>query len=336
VQLTNATGLAAFNDLRIAEIGTKRLRATANEEIPAESNTFQIVAGAAAAITAIGGTPQSATVSHQFPLALQTQVKDSAGNPVSGVTVTFSAPPSGPSGTFAGTITVTTDGNGIATAPRLTANSQAGSFMVTAAATGVASPAVFALTNLPQQTSAILVNPDTLAFTTEINQAAPSGQIVQITASMNWTISSTALVFVTYTITDKPSLVITPHILVFITGSNTVTPAAQTLRATSTSRAIAYHVTAQVSTPSGGTWLQVSSTQWQTTGTVTVTANPAGLTQGVYDGAIVFTPVESRVNSVAVPVTLIVGCGQGGCVIEPNIISVVNGASFHPDYDQIR
>jgi adhesin/invasin len=31
---------------------------------------------------------------------------------------------------------------------------------------------------------------------------------------------------------------------------------------------------------------------------------------------------------VAVPVTLIVGCGQGGCVVQPNILAVVNGASF--------
>jgi adhesin/invasin len=85
-----------------------------------------------------------------------------------------------------------------------------------------------------------------------------------------------------------------------------------------------------VSTPSVGAWLLVSPAQGQTTGSVTVSVNPAGLSQGVYDGSVVFTPAESAVNAVAVPVTLIVGCGQGGCVVEPNIISVVNAASFQP------
>ncbi len=44
-----------------------------------------------------------------------------------------------------------------------------------------------------------------------------------------------------------------------------------------------------------------------------------------------FTPVDSTINQVAVPVTLIVGCGQGGCLLRPNIIAVVNAASFHPE-----
>jgi adhesin/invasin len=33
---------------------------------------------------------------------------------------------------------------------------------------------------------------------------------------------------------------------------------------------------------------------------------------------------------VAVPVTLLVDCAQGGCLMQPNIIAVVNGASFQP------
>ena len=30
------------------------------------------------------------------------------------------------------------------------------------------------------------------------------------------------------------------------------------------------------------------------------------------------------------PVTLVVGCGQGGCIMQPTITAIVNGASFHP------
>ena len=378
VQLTDATGVATFPDLRIAEAGTKRLRAISIQQIPADSNNFQITAGAAASITALSGTPQSATLSHQFSVPLQAQVKDSSGNPVSGAMVTFSAPSSGPSGTFAGAVTMATNSNGIATAPPLTANNLSGSFTMTASPAGVNSTAAFALTNLPQQTSAIVVDLTQLIFTSEINRPAPVGQVVQITSATGGTVSWTAtasaawlgvlpaggttpgqitvtvnpaglavgtytgsirvmaadgsvtLVLVTYTITDKPALVVTPHILVFTTSNNTVTPAAQSLSVTSTSRATAYNVSAEMSSPSGGTWLHVSPAQGQTAGTVTVSVNPAGLSQGVYDGTVVFTPVENGLNSVAVPVTLLVGCTQGGCVTAPNIISVVNGASFHP------
>jgi hypothetical protein len=76
-------------------------------------------------------------------------VKDSGNNPVSGVTVTFTAPAVGASATFGGspTATAVTNASGIATAPALTANSQTGSYAVTAAAAGIGTPAGFALTN---------------------------------------------------------------------------------------------------------------------------------------------------------------------------------------------
>jgi adhesin/invasin len=102
------------------------------------------------------------------------------------------------------------------------------------------------------------------------------------------------------------------------------------LKATSSSRTIAYSVSTKVSTPSGGTWLQVSTAQGQTPGTVTITAHPENLSNGVYDGSVLFTPTDNTVNSVAVPVTLIVGCGQGGCQLQPTILALVNGASFQP------
>ena len=377
VQVTDATGLATFNDLKIGTVGTMTLRAASTQQPPVNSNPFQITAGIAASIAVFSGSPQAATVSNQFPTLLQARVTDLAGNPVSGVAVTFApSTAAGPSGTFSGATTVVTDANGIATASALTANSSPGNFVVTATATGVGSPAVFALTNLPQQSSATVVTPDSLTFLSEINQAAPGGQGVQIVAggTVTWTASASDswlaaqpasgtgsgritvsvnpaglsvgnysgvirvtdssggvnLVLVTYAIANKPALVISPSVLVFTTTSNTIAPAAQTLRATSSSRTIAYSVSVTVSTPSGGNWLQVSTSQGQTPGTVTVTANPANLASGVYDGSVLFTPTDNTLNSVALPVTLIVGCGQGGCQLQPTIIAVVNGASFQP------
>ena len=84
-----------------------------------------------------------------FGAALQARVTDASNNPLSGVTVTFTAPGSGASGAFGGSATVSavTNGSGIAVSPVLTANSQAGSYVVTASVAGVASPANFNLTN---------------------------------------------------------------------------------------------------------------------------------------------------------------------------------------------
>jgi adhesin/invasin len=377
VQLTASTGLATFNDLQIGAVGTKTLRAASPQQAPVSSNPFQIIAGAPASTTVLAGSPQATNVSQQFPALLQTRVTDLAGNPVSGVSVVFALPSgNGPSGAFSGPTTVATDANGIATAPILTANTSPGNFAVTATAAGVGSPAVFALTNLPQQSSALVVTPSSLSFVSEINQAAPSGQVVQISASgtVTWTVSaseswlaavpasgtgtgqitvsvnpaglsvgnysgfvrigdssgSVTLVLVTYTIGGKPVLVISPPLLVFTTPGNTIAPAVQMLKTTSSSRTIAYSVSAKVSTPSGGNWLQVSTSQGETPGSVTVTANPANLSSGVYDGAVLFSPTDNTLNSVAVPVTLIVGCGQGGCQLQPTILSVVNAASFQP------
>ncbi len=377
VQLTGTNGIATFNNLSFNEVGTKTLRAAAPQQAPADSQPFQIVTGGAANIAAFSGTPQAATVSQPFPVPLKARVTDTSGNTISGVPVVFAvAGASGPGGTFAGPATVPTDTLGIATAPPLTANGTAGSFVVTATAAGVASPAVFTLINLPSQSAEVIANPSTLTFASEINQPAPSAQTVQISAdsTVTWQAASsdtwlTALpasgagngqitvtvnpaglsagtytgtisitdstggvtpIFATYTVTSKPALVIAPSVLVFTSSTESIAPPAQTLTATSTSRTVAYSVSTQISAPAGGNWLQVSTTQGQTTGSVTVTANPAGLSDGVYDGAVIFTPTEQAVNSVAVPVTLIVGCGQGGCQVQPEIAAVVNGASFHP------
>jgi len=62
----------------------------------------------------------------------------------------------------------------------------------------------------------------------------------------------------------------------------------------------------------------------------TVSVDPTGLDTGIYSGSILFSPTDSTLSPDSVPVTLIVGCAQGGCTVQPNILSVVNGASMHP------
>lgn len=107
------------------------------------------LAGAPATIVATAGSPQSTIVNTLFATALQAQVFDQFGNPVSGASVTFNLPGSGPSGTFAGSATVVTNAAGLATANALTANTVAGTFQVDATVAGVGTPASYTLTNLP-------------------------------------------------------------------------------------------------------------------------------------------------------------------------------------------
>ena len=141
----------------------------------------------------------------------------------------------------------------------------------------------------------------------------------------------TAVLLVTYVLKAAPALVITPPTLVFTTSSPTITPPPQSLATNSSAGTIGYGVTTQVATPTGGTWLRVSPGSGQTVGSVQVSVDLTGLGKGIYNGSVLFTPTDSSVNSVAVPVTLLVACGQGGCTGLPaTILSVVNAASFHP------
>ena len=108
-------------------------------------------AGPAATITPTSGTSQGAALGGAFAVPLVATVVDSDSNPVSGVTVTFTAPASGASGTFASngtaTETDTTSASGVATSSAFTANSTVGSYVVTAAVTGISVAADFSLTN---------------------------------------------------------------------------------------------------------------------------------------------------------------------------------------------
>jgi hypothetical protein len=143
---TNSSGLASAPTLTANTIaGTFTVTATSNGVSTAF--TLTNTAAASASITAVAGTPQSSPLNLAFGTQLKAMVKDTNGNPRSGVSVTFAAPGSGASGTFASSATVSTDSTGTATAPVFTANGTTGSYTVTASTSGVATPASFSLTN---------------------------------------------------------------------------------------------------------------------------------------------------------------------------------------------
>ena len=167
-------------------LGTATVSASAPGYAPA--STLVTVTGAApASVKATGGSPQSTLINTPFPSPLSATVTDSSGNPVSGVTVTFRAPASGPSGVFAGgqsTVTATTNAAGVATSAPFTANGTLGSYTVSALVAGVPLPAVFSLTNatvtvgpiiLPGSVS--LAPNQSVPFPVSLGVAAPMGGV---------------------------------------------------------------------------------------------------------------------------------------------------------------
>jgi hypothetical protein len=113
--------------------------------------TLTNIPGSNNILTAAGGTPQSTGTGTAFPIPLQVTLQNTYGVPLSGVTVTFSAPTSGASAALSSQ-TATTNSTGVASVTAI-ANSLVGSYSVTAsaaAATGSSNTvtATFSLANV--------------------------------------------------------------------------------------------------------------------------------------------------------------------------------------------
>jgi hypothetical protein len=179
--------------------GNATITASAIGYSPA-SATVSVVGGAPSNVSATGGTPQSAVVASPFAAPFSATVTDAKGKPLSGVTVTFRAPANGPSGLFAGglgTVTATTDANGVATSPVFTANGIPGSYTASALVQGVGVPAVFLLTNtIPTVGPIVLPGNVTLApnqsaaFPVTLGLPAPTGGMTITLTSSDPTIVS--------------------------------------------------------------------------------------------------------------------------------------------------
>ena len=137
-----------------------------------------------AVMTNCGGNSQSTPLNQPFAAALQACVTDGGGNPIPGISVTFTVTPAsnGASGSFSGSssVQVVTNAAGNATAPVLTANNIGGTFTVTAAVNALTVP--FTLTNLVYSLadSSVLVG-----------SAGGTGSVL-LTAAGPWTVASNA------------------------------------------------------------------------------------------------------------------------------------------------
>ena len=158
---TNASGRATTPALMASTLTgsfTVTARASGGSN-PLTSFNLTNAPGAPAVLTATAGSNQRATVNTPFATNLVATLTDQFGNRVPGVLITFTAPASGPSGTFPGGASGTTDTNGEVT-KTFTANTVAGSYTVTAQATGGSNPTAnfVNLTNTPTTASSLLVS----------------------------------------------------------------------------------------------------------------------------------------------------------------------------------
>ena len=150
---TDAQGYASVNASANDIAGAYAVVASVKGVATTVSFAMMNLAGAPSAVTATGGTPQSAAVHAAFANPLVVHVADGFGNAEPGVTVSFAVPDGSASAVLSST-TATTDANGDASVTA-TANATAGSYEVDASVDGVAAPATFALTNTPGAAASI-------------------------------------------------------------------------------------------------------------------------------------------------------------------------------------
>jgi FG-GAP-like repeat/Putative Ig domain/FG-GAP repeat/Beta-propeller repeat len=106
------------------------------------------LAAAPASLNVYSGSPQNTPAGAPYNTALAAAVRDAGSHPLAGVTISFAAPASGPSGAFDGGSSVAhsvSNASGVATAPTFSANGIPGAFNVVASFGAL--NAAFALTN---------------------------------------------------------------------------------------------------------------------------------------------------------------------------------------------
>ena len=133
---------------------------------------------------------------------------------------------------------------------------------------------------------------------------------------------STQTIPVTLQVTAPAALAASPGALSFATQAGNPIPVPQNITVQSTGAA--FGATISSTTQTGGNWLLVTPNQGTTPVTITVSANPAGLAPGSYQGSVMITPTVPGITPMAIPITLTIP--QNG----PQIAAISNAASFLP------
>ncbi|HVO20608.1 MAG TPA: hypothetical protein VMU15_15220, partial [Anaeromyxobacter sp.] len=149
---TDASGMASVSATATSTVGSFTVAASTAGVATPVAFYLQNASTGPAAIFAVSGTPQVVTTGNAFGDPLVAVVSDAAGNSLSGVTVTFTAPPSGASATLTSgsqngaVVTAATDASGVVSVTAA-ANGTGGAYPVVAAVSGVSGVATFSLTN---------------------------------------------------------------------------------------------------------------------------------------------------------------------------------------------
>lgn len=189
---TDATGHAESVCSANAIAGSYSVNA-ASGALTSSAASLTNLAGAPAAITMAGGSPQSTVVNTPFAQALKARVVDGGSNPVAGVAVTFTVPGSGPSVTCLPASSVLTDSNGLA-AVTCTANTMTGALVVNASTAGLPS-AQFDLVNLPGAAAMVSIVSGG-GQSTLVNTAFPQPLVVSVVDTFNNGVGNAPIAFV--------------------------------------------------------------------------------------------------------------------------------------------
>jgi adhesin/invasin len=196
-QTTNALGVATVGGWTLGDdIGTNTLRAsvtTTGVTVAPVNFTATAVAGTPVSMAAASGATQSATVGTAVTIAPSVIVRDGRGNPVAGITVTFSI------GSGAGTITgatAVTGSTGVATVGSWTLGPAAGTQTLVARVTNLPD-VVFTATAVPGAASVITAvsTPNLGSLVVANAQAAPSTPQVRVTDSQGNPIQGITVTF---------------------------------------------------------------------------------------------------------------------------------------------
>jgi uncharacterized protein (TIGR03437 family) len=139
-----------------------------------------------------------------------------------------------------------------------------------------------------------------------------------VTISATGASNSPQSISVTLTVTSAATISISPSLLNFAYQSGGNPPQAQAVTVSATSAA------AFTATASGGSWLAVNPTSGATPANLSVSASPAGLNPGIYNGTITVTGTNGAQGTLIVNVILTVT----GTVPLPTIMGVTNAASY--------
>jgi adhesin/invasin len=319
---TNSSGVAAVGEWKMGTVvGTNTLTALAlGSGITGNPVTFTATAtaGAAAVITAPGGTSLSGIVYRAMSPVPQVRVADASGNPVSGATVTFT-------GSTGSTVvptggTKTTDANGLAAPDGWVLGTAVGSYTLTAAVSGAPSLVITA--------SARADVPSAMTITAGNNQTVQAGRAVPIEPTVR--------------VADQHGNPVPGVEVLFEVGSGGGTAVGR--RATTNAQgtaavggwtlgdAVGTNTLVASVTTSGVSVTPVTFTATATAGSAATMAASAGQNQSAPAGTAVATAPavvvrDARGNPVAnVSVTFSVGSG-GGTVVDATAITNASGVA---------